>query len=302
MQIKTWRNPYDSGFSPTQPTTIELKPGLTVLVGCNGAGKTTLIHNINEELRKQNIPTQLWDNIKDGGHNAVSAMLSGLPGSDIEFGSCLWSASEGEAIKMNIARQSKLYNEFLKTGYYKNASYQFSRVFKDINNDEHVITSNQRWLLFDATDSGMSVDSICELKTNLFYPLITIAKNMNIELFIIISANEYELCRNEQCFDVNKGKYLTFNDYEDYRTFILNSRKTKEKRIEKQLQWLEKEKIKEQKQFDKLQTSVNEKIDAIRNKAEQESRPLTWHEKSRIDDYESKIHQFKCEARFISIQ
>lgn len=46
MKVKTWRDPYDAGFSPTRSKEIELKPGLTVLVGCNGAGKTTLLLNI----------------------------------------------------------------------------------------------------------------------------------------------------------------------------------------------------------------------------------------------------------------
>jgi len=50
---------------------------------------------------------------------------------------------------------------------------------------------------------------------------------------IVISANEYELANGEQCFDVNLGKYLTFDDYESYKKFILKSRKLKDKRYDK---------------------------------------------------------------------
>ena len=50
------------------------------------------------------------------------------------------------------------------------------------------------------------------------------------EIYIVISAIEYELCRGEQCFDVYNGKYITFKDYEDYREFILKNREWKENR------------------------------------------------------------------------
>lgn len=65
--IKTWRDPYDEGFTPTRPKQIEIQPGLTVLVGCNGAGKTTLLRNIENQLRTENIPYNYYDNLHDGG-------------------------------------------------------------------------------------------------------------------------------------------------------------------------------------------------------------------------------------------
>ena len=49
-KIKTWRNPYDEGFSTCRRKEVEFKPGLTVLVGCNGSGKSTMLKNIKEEL------------------------------------------------------------------------------------------------------------------------------------------------------------------------------------------------------------------------------------------------------------
>lgn len=33
--IKTWRDPYDAGFSTCRKKQIEIQQGLTVLVGCN---------------------------------------------------------------------------------------------------------------------------------------------------------------------------------------------------------------------------------------------------------------------------
>ena len=47
---------------------------------------------------------------------------------------------------------------------------------------------------------------------------------------IVVSANEYEMARGENCFDVYNGKYIKFKDYEEYRQFILDSKEIKEKR------------------------------------------------------------------------
>ena len=52
-KIKTWKDPYDEGFSTCRRKEIEINPGVTVLVGCNGAGKSTLLHNIRDELKKE---------------------------------------------------------------------------------------------------------------------------------------------------------------------------------------------------------------------------------------------------------
>lgn len=235
MFINILRDPYDAGFTPTKPKQIELHPGLTVLVGCNGAGKTTLLMNIEEEARKNHLPVHLFNNLTDGGSNAVGSILQdfGEEGDDLSMGIDLWTASEGEAIRLNLARQSRLYKEFLRSGQYKNRHYRISTVFsKDTKKDSD---SNVRILLFDAVDSGMSVDAVVETKA--FFDLILAdAKEMGLELYLIISANEYELARNANCFDVNEGRYVTFSDYEEYRAFIIASRKKKEARNKKAAQ------------------------------------------------------------------
>ena len=77
MIIKTWRDPYDAGFTPTRPKEIEINSGLTVLVGCNGAGKTTLLLNIKEECEKQNIPVHHWNNLSDGSCDCIGSILGG---------------------------------------------------------------------------------------------------------------------------------------------------------------------------------------------------------------------------------
>lgn len=294
MLINTWRDPYDSGFNITNPETIHITPGLTVLVGCNGAGKTTLLHNIKDEMKKQSIPVHLFDNLSDGGSSAVSSLLSGFGEYDMQLGATLCTSSEGESIKMNIGRQSTLYKEFLKTGKFRDSHYKLKTLFSE---QEPETQTNIRVFLFDATDSGLSIDNICELK-DLFKLILEDSKKSNLETYIIAAANAYELCRNEYCMDVNKGVYTQFTDYEDYRNFILFSRRIKEKRIRRQQEWNLKQKEKAQKKYEKLKADTEKQKKQIESKAADQNRPLTYSEKSKIQELERKLEDFITECRF----
>lgn len=162
--IKTWRDPYNAGFSPTRPKEITIKSGLTVLVGCNGVGKTTLLRNIESEMKKINVPVHLYNNLSNGGSNSISeALYNG----NYELMAGLISSSEGECIKTNLSTFSTLFKEFLNDGFMATNSNKLGRFFASAygkeNNSNKELTKD-RFLLFDAVDSGLSVDSVVELK------------------------------------------------------------------------------------------------------------------------------------------
>ena len=208
--IKTWRNPYDCGFSTTRLKNIIIKSGITVLVGCNGAGKTTLIKNITEQLKKENTPYYVFDNLYSGGKKSISKMVDS---NNIEKVALMLSSSEGENIANNICDILEKARCFIKTGdsdvYKTNKILKF---LKNINQDEEEpIISNERWFLFDAIDSGYSIDNIVEFK-EILNLMILDSKKMNKDLYIIISANSYEMANNENCFDVMSGKYIRFKN------------------------------------------------------------------------------------------
>lgn len=233
-RIKTWRDPYDEGFSTCRPREIELHTGLTVLVGCNGAGKTTLLKNIAAELSKTKTPVMFFDNLHDGGHSALER--AGYS-SNFELLASLISSSEGENIRTNLGVVIAQVRSFLKEGITEREKRRRNVInaLKEVGGekpDEEEKVSKERWLLFDAADSGYSIDNVIELK-EIVDLMLDDAKNMELDLYVVISANEYELANGERCFDVNSGKYLTFNDYEDYKRFILKSREKKDKRYAK---------------------------------------------------------------------
>lgn len=229
-ELKTWRNPYDAGFSTCSKRQIEIEEGITILVGCNGSGKTTLIQNIKSYLKKDNIPYYDFDNLNEGGSRASGdAIAMG----DFAFGVTAWCSSEGENITMNLSKIMSNMKEFILTGETPKSkrSKRLYSLFHD-DNEEVAEICNKRFVIMDAVDSGYSIDNVIELK-DLLHMIIDDAKNNGIELYIIVSANEYELAANEACLDVTNGKYLRFDDYESFRLFIIKSRKKKNARDER---------------------------------------------------------------------
>ena len=222
---------HDENETLYKKKSIEIKPGVTVLAGCNGIGKTTLLHQIKASLKKENIPCLMFDNLKDGGQNSISYHVSL---DDFAFAATAMCSSEGENILMNIGNLAARLNKFVRTGdsskndRYDKLSKAIEKLVNKDSDEEEKEIPNERWILLDAIDSGFSVDNIVDLKEDLFKTILEY--NFGNEIYIIVSANEYELCRGEQCFDVYNGKYTTFKDYEDYRDFILKSREWKEKR------------------------------------------------------------------------
>lgn len=204
--FKVEKDYFEEGFNLFKKSNIKIEPGLTVLVGCNGTGKTTLLNHIKSELKRDNIIHLSFDNLIDGGANA--RQVAGIRG-NMEWLATATLSSEGENIIMNIANMAQ------KIG---------ATIRKNTDADE-------LWILLDAIDSGLSVDNIIEIK-NLFNLIIEDGKKNGTDVYIIISANEYELARNEQCFDVYNCEYITFKDYEHYRKFIIRRRRIKDKRYE----------------------------------------------------------------------
>lgn len=195
------------GHDIHKKSTIELKEGVTVLVGCNGSGKSTLIRQIIDYVKQNEIPYIYYDNLVDGGANAKDRA-----GNLEDFGTLatLLTSSEGEEIIENVG----------------NFIFDVGKFCSGHKNDKDI------FILLDAFDSGLSIDNIDELKS--VFNLI-IKDNKNTNVYIIVAANTYEVARNEQCFDVNTCEYIEFANYSEYRKFVLKSRQKKEYRKRKEL-------------------------------------------------------------------
>lgn len=227
--IEMWKDPYCDDVNLCNADSITFEPGVTILVGCNGSGKTTLLHRLEEQAKKDNEPVLKYDNLTAGGSMAISeVMFHG----DIVSGATLMSSSEGEQIAQNLGRFASKIKHFLNCGNEKDETEydMLKSVFGGKAVDK--TTNVNRWILLDAIDSGYSIDNILELK-RVFGYIMKDSEMLGVDTYIIAVANEYELANDERCLDVYSGEYVTFKTYDEYKDFVLNSRKKKEKRYEK---------------------------------------------------------------------
>ena len=195
----------EDDFNIFKKKKITIKSGLTVLVGCNGAGKTTLLKQIEQNLKNKDIPVMLHNNKSDGERELKSrAALYG----DFNIVAKLMMSSEGENIVSVMSEIARKMGDFTR------------------RNDN----SKELWFMFDAVDSGLSIDNILEIKEQLI-PIV-FEHNVDKDIYFLISTNSYEFARGENCFDVINGKYIKFADYEEYRNFILKSKEQKLERYD----------------------------------------------------------------------
>ena len=97
-KFKISKIPYDE-YQVYKKTTVEIKEGVTVLVGCNGAGKSTLLKFIKDQLKENEIPVTSFNNYSQGGTSSIDkCMFHG----DTATAASMMMASEGERIYMNI--------------------------------------------------------------------------------------------------------------------------------------------------------------------------------------------------------
>jgi energy-coupling factor transporter ATP-binding protein EcfA2 len=230
-KIPIIRNPYEKKEYIYTKKEFEFQPGVTVLVGCNGSGKTTLLHQIKEYLKKKKVPVVMFDNLHDGGSNArTKAAFDG----DFTTLSTSLTSSEGEGILINLSIMAKNLRPFIHTGESQDRGDRLTRAFaKAVWGDNSVSEiPNERWILFDAIDSGLSIDNVLDVKEYLFKTILEDAGD-EIKTFIIVSANAFEFANNENCLDTHTGKYVNFRTYEAYKKFVLKSREIKDKRYNK---------------------------------------------------------------------
>lgn len=195
----------EDDFNIFKKKKITINSGLTVLVGCNGAGKTTLLKQIEQSLKSKDIPVMLHNNKSDGERELKSrAALYG----DFNIVAKLMMSSEGENIVNVMSEIARKMGDFTR----RNGN------------------SKELWFMFDAVDSGLSIDNILEIKEQLI-PIV-LEHDADKDIYFLISTNSYEFARGENCFDVINGKYIKFANYEEYRNFILKSKEQKLERYD----------------------------------------------------------------------
>ena len=206
LKVKLIRKYYDNHIF-FKKSEVEFEPGVTVLVGCNGYGKSTMLECIKAQCRTDDIFFIDFDSVNNRQRDRSAAGFYG----DINFLASSFCSSEGEKITMSLGKFAGNLGSFVRNH------------------------SNVKTLVvtMDALDSGYSIDNVVEAKELLFKTVLKDCESKGIELYIFVTANAYELASGERCFDPIKGEYISFDNYKQYREFVLDTRKAKDRRYRK---------------------------------------------------------------------
>lgn len=154
---------------------IEINNGVTVLIGPNGCGKTYACSQICDYLDEQKKKYLNVNVYEEGKHTADSFTLSG----DMKSLAKYLNSSEGQ----------RVYDTLVDINVPKMGEYV--RSLKDDNIKEG-------YIIIDACDSGVSIDLMLSYRS-LFEFILDDCKKENIEMYIIITSNSYELVYDYDC-------------------------------------------------------------------------------------------------------
>lgn len=205
LKIKLNQNVYSDKKNMYKYRYAQFNEGFTVLVGCNGSGKTTMLNQIVKYCDKENIKYLEYDNLTDGGKDVMQSLLDFNKMSEFTQ---YFISSEGERISQNICR----------------IAGNIGSLVSCAKPGEKVV------VLFDAVDSGLSIDGIMEIKEYLIHFACEDAKKKGVELYFIAAANSYELAADEDSLCVRNGKHRIFKSYNSYKSEILRSYREKRER------------------------------------------------------------------------
>ena len=199
--------PFDDTLKLYNRKHFTFQPGINSLVGCNGSGKSTLIDCfLTHYLEHHDIEYYKHNDRHSGGSNYMEKLLFQ---DDISKVAQMVMSSEGERI---VCALDPVFS-MLRSRFNKNRGKPF-------------------FLIFDAIDSGMSVDEIIEIRDIFLSVIIPDAEQeFDVTLYVVIAANNYEWCNDDRIhnIDITNAKELRFKDYSEYKDFILKSRKFKDK-------------------------------------------------------------------------
>ena len=202
------------------------------LVGCNGIGKSTviqqMIHDNDNSLKKT-----AYD-LKDD-YNAFSNLFNSKKKNEYnEF-----YISINKDTKLNIKDDDSilhnLFGTFMSTGEQNvhNILPNLPNIIESLNKLEN-LENKELYVMIDDLDVGVSIDVLIEL-AKIIDKLELKLKKLNINYYIVITANSYELARRFKCIDVINMKEISFKDYDDYANYVSETRNYKDTRNKKEV-------------------------------------------------------------------
>lgn len=202
------------------------------LVGCNGIGKSTVLYQMIHD-NDNSLKETAYD-LKDE-YNAFSNLFNSKNKNEYDEFYILINKDTKLNIKDDDSVLHNLFGNFMSTGEQNvhNILPNLPNIIESLNKLEK-LENKELYVMIDDLDVGVSIDVLIEL-TKIIDKLELKLKKLNINYYIVITANSYELARRFKCIDVINMKEISFKDYDDYANYVSETRKYKDTRNKKEV-------------------------------------------------------------------
>lgn len=167
---------------------IIINKGITILMGNNGCGKSYACQQIRDYLRENNKEVYYTDVYTEGKNITRNYLEEGNTKAVAKY----TFASEGQ----------RVYDTFVDNHVTKLGSF----VKKLIGNNK-----KEGFIIIDGVDSGVSIDMILNLK-DLFKMIEKDCIDNNIDIYIILTSNSFELCKYYDCIWIPTMEHYKYGD------------------------------------------------------------------------------------------
>lgn len=204
---------------------LALDNKVTIFAGPNGYGKSTLTKMLKESLEKQGIKELGKTSRERGISRAFSSLGRQEQDSSKTMAFISYDAHADDyhnAVSSNLLSQNfELFSMRSSSSEGQNKLCSLMEVFNAaqeiaMENDE----LEQIILFVDGIDSGLSIDMIDLIMSTLDLKLGQIEQH-GVEVALIMTTNNYEMCREQIVFDPITFEPVVYADYEEFRKDML---------------------------------------------------------------------------------
>lgn len=201
------------------------------LVGCNGVGKSTILHQMIHD-NDNSLDKTAYDLKND--YSLFINLYDEKNKNEYDDFYILINKNTKLYTNEDERMINKLLGNFISTGEQNvhNILPNIVKTIESLNNLEKLESKNL-YIMIDDLDVGVSIDVLIEL-AKIIDKLELKLKKLNVNYYIVITANSYELARRFKCIDVISMKEISFKDYDDYSNYVSETRKYKDTRNAKE--------------------------------------------------------------------